>query len=128
MSALDVKLMRDLVRMWAQVAAIALVMAAGVMTLVLSVGAQRSLFETRAAYYERNAFADIFATATRAPQSLQERIAALPGVAAAETRIRENAVLDIEGMAEPAAGMLVSVPDDGVEVMNRLHVRSGRLP
>lgn len=127
MSALDVKLMRDLARMWAQVAAIALVMAAGVMTLVLSVGAQRSLFETRAAYYERNAFADIFATATRAPQSLQERIAALPGVAAAETRIRENAVLDIEGMAEPAAGMLVSVPDDGVEVMNRLHVRSGRL-
>lgn len=128
MSALDAKLLRDLARLWAQVGAIALVMAAGVMTLVLSVGAQRSLFETRAAYYERNAFADIFATATRAPEALHERIAALPGVAAVETRIRENAVLDIEGMVEPAAGMLVSVPDDGVEVMNRLHVRSGRLP
>ena len=128
MSALDAKLLRDLARLWAQVGAIALVMAAGVMTLVLSVGAQRSLHETREAYYERNAFADIFATATRAPPALQERIAALPGVAAAETRIRENAVLDIEGMVEPAAGMLVSVPDDGVEVMNRLHIRSGRLP
>lgn len=128
MSALDRKLGRDLVRLWAQVGAIALVMAAGVMTLVLSVGAQRSLFETRAAYYERNAFADVFATATRAPQELQERIAALPGVAAAETRIRESAVLDIEGMVEPAAGILVSVPDDGVEILNRLHIRTGRLP
>mgnify|MGYP002621551197 CR=1 FL=1 len=128
MSALDRKLMRDLARLWAQVGAISLVMAAGVMTLVLTVGAQRSLFETRAAYYERNAFADIFAAATRAPESLQGRIAALPGVAAAETRIRERAVLDIEGMAEPALGLLVSVPDDGVEVLNRLHMRAGRLP
>lgn len=128
MNALDAKLMRDLVRLWAQVGAIALVMAAGVMTLVLSVGAQHSLFETRAAYYERNAFADIFASATRAPEELRGEIAALPGVAAVETRIRESAVLDIEGMAEPARGMLVSVPDDGVEVLNRLHMRAGRLP
>lgn len=128
MSVLDRKLMRDLIRLWAQVGAIALVMAAGVTTLVLSVGAQRSLFETREAYYERNAFADIFADATRAPESLREEIAAIAGVAAVETRIRESAVLDIEGMAEPAAGMLVSVPDDGVEVLNRLHMRLGRLP
>lgn len=128
MSALDRKLLRDLVRLWAQVVAVALVMAAGVTTLVLSVGAQRSLFETREAYYERNAFADIFADATRAPEALRDEIAAIPGVAAVETRIRENAVLDIEGMAEPAAGILVSVPDDGVEVLNRLHMRLGRLP
>lgn len=128
MSALDRKLMRDLVRLWAQVGAIALVMAAGVMTLVLAVGAQRSLFETREAYYERNAFADVFATATRAPERLAVDIAAIPGVASVETRIRENAVLDIEGMLEPASGMLVSVPDDGEQVLNRLYMRLGRLP
>ena len=126
--ALDRKLVRDLARLWAQVAAIALVMAAGVMTLVLTVGAQRSLFETREAYYERNAFADIFAEVTRAPERLRERIAEVPAVASVETRIRQGAVLDIEGMAEPATGILVSVPDDGVEVLNRLHMRLGRLP
>ncbi len=128
MGVLDRKLMRDLVRLWAQVAAIALVMAAGVMTLVLAVGAQRSLFETREAYYERNAFADIFATATRAPERLADEIAAIPGVASVETRIRENAVLDIEGMLEPASGMLVSVPDDGEQLLNQLYMRLGRLP
>ncbi|TYR29683.1 ABC transporter permease [Mesorhizobium microcysteis] len=128
MKALDRKLLRDLLRLWAQVAAIALVMAAGVMTLVLAVGAQRSLFETREAYYERNAFADIFATATRAPNRLGDEIAALPGVASVETRITQNAILDIEGMAEPASGMLVSVPDDGEQVLNRLYLRLGRLP
>ncbi|TKT77428.1 ABC transporter permease [Aquamicrobium sp. LC103] len=128
MSVLDRKLIRDLIRLWAQVGAIALVMAAGVMTLVIAVGAQRSLFETREAYYERNAFADVFATATRAPMRLRDEIAALPGVAAVETRIQENAVLDIEGMSEPATGLLVSIPDDGEQVLNRLHMRLGRLP
>jgi putative ABC transport system permease protein len=128
MSALDRKLLRDLVRLWAQVGAIALVMTAGVMTLVLAVGAQRSLFETRQAYYERNQFADVFATATRAPERLRSEIAMLAGVASVETRIEENAVLDIMGMPEPATGLLVSIPDNGEQVLNRLHIRVGRLP
>ena len=73
MAPLDVKLLRDLRRLWAQSLAIALVLAAGVAILVLAFGAQVSLFETRAAYYERNRFADVFAAATRAPLSLASR-------------------------------------------------------
>jgi putative ABC transport system permease protein len=59
-TTLDKKLVRDLARLWPQALAIALVMSAGVATLILAVGAYRSLDETRAAYYERNRFADIF--------------------------------------------------------------------
>jgi len=128
MGVLDRKLLRDLGRLWAQVLAIALVMAAGVMTLVVGVGAQRSLFETREAYYERNGFADIFATVTRAPVRLGEEIARIDGVASVEMRIQQNAVLDIAGMSEPTTGLLVSIPDDGVQTLNRLHLRIGRLP
>ena len=109
MRALDRKLFRDLCRLWAQSLAIALVMACGVATLILAIGAYRSLDETRAAYYERYRFGDVFASATRAPNCLGATIAAIDGVAAVETRIAETVLLDIEGMREPATGRLISL-------------------
>jgi putative ABC transport system permease protein len=128
MSALDRKLLRDLWRLKTQVLAIALVMAAGVATLVLGVGTHQSLQETQAAYYERQRFADIFAEVRRAPERLREEIAEIPGVAAVESRIVESAILDIEGLVEPATAQLVSVPDDHDQVLNALYMRLGRLP
>jgi putative ABC transport system permease protein len=50
MRALDIKLLRDFRRLWAQAMAIALVMASGVATLVLASGASVSLEESRSAY------------------------------------------------------------------------------
>ena len=95
MSALHRKLLRDLVRLWPQALAIALVMAAGAATLILGIGAYQSLAETRAAYYERNRFADVFADLTRAPKVFEDEIARIPGVAAVETRIAKIALLDL---------------------------------
>lgn len=128
MRALDLKLMRDIRRVWAQALAIALVMASGVATLVLGDGAYRSIHETRAAYYDRGAFADVFAQARRAPEGLVREIDALPGVAVAETRIVQAALLDLVGVVEPASAALVSLPDAGQPRLNRLTLRSGRLP
>ena len=104
MRVLDRKVVRDLRRLWAQIIAVALVMACGVATIVLAVGAYRSLEETRATFYARQNFADLFATATRAPLRLSARIDAIPGIRSAEYRISKPVVLDIEGMKEPAAG------------------------
>jgi putative ABC transport system permease protein len=128
MRALDRKLVRDLRRLWAQVAAIALVLAAGVAVLVLSVGAQRSLFETRETYYERNRFGDVFASATRAPMALTEAMAALPGVAQVEARIAGYAILDLPDMAEPASARVLSLPRAGEPAVNLPTVAAGRLP
>ena len=50
MSTLDRKLLRDLWRLRGQVLAIALVIGAAMATLVLSLGTQRSLLETRDAH------------------------------------------------------------------------------
>ncbi len=128
MNALDKKLLRDIGRLWAQALAIALVMAAGAATLILAVGAYRSLEETRAAYYERYRFADVFTTLKRAPKVVEQRILEIPGVAAAEARILEFALLDIDGMVQPATGMAISLPDHRENRLNRLYIRSGRLP
>ncbi|HQF29865.1 MAG TPA: FtsX-like permease family protein [Hyphomicrobiales bacterium] len=128
MAMLTRKLRRDLRRLWPQALAIAFVMAAGVATLILATGAYASLSETRSAYYERNRFADLFASVTRAPNGLAQRIAEIPGVAAVETRIAKLAPLDIAGMREPASAMFVSLPDIGEQRLNTLYMRSGRLP
>jgi putative ABC transport system permease protein len=126
--ALDIKLLRDLRRLWAQALAIALVMAAGVATLILGVGAHDSLATTRERYYEANRFADIFANLTRAPDALKPEIAAIDGVSAVETRIEKIALADLPGMAEPASVLLVSLPDYGEQALNRVYLRSGRMP
>lgn len=126
--ALDIKLLRDLQRLWPQALAIALVMAAGVTTLILGVGAYESLSVTRERYYETNQFADVFATLTRAPNRLKGDIAVIKGVSAVEARVEELALADLPGMAEPASVLLVSLPDVSAQRLNRLYLRSGRLP
>ncbi len=128
MAPLHRKLLRDLRRLWAQVLAIALVMAAGVMTLILGAGAYQSLSTTRADYYETNRFADVFATVTRAPKSVTSNIAAINGVAVAEPRIAKLALADIDGMREPASVMMLSLPGYHQPQLNRLFLRTGRLP
>lgn len=125
---LDRKVIRDLKRLWAQVLAIALVMACGVMTLILAQGAYRSLSQTQETYYDQYRFGHIFAQAVRAPDHLKDRIAAIDGVAAVEMRIVRSAILDIPQMAEPAAGIALSLPSGRKPAVNRLYLRAGRLP
>ncbi len=128
MSALTIKLFRDLRRLWAQAAAIALVLAAGVATLVLSTGAYESLTATRASYYAENRFADIFASATRAPKDAAVAIADIDGVAAVESRVAGFGIADLEDMVEPATLRLVSLPDYHEADLNRIVLRQGTLP
>jgi len=114
--------------MWAQALAIALVIASGVATFVLASGAYHSLEETRSAYYLRYRFADVFAEVRRAPKSIVDRISTIAGVAAAEPRITQLALLDVPGLVEPATGRAVSVPELSEPRLNLLHLREGRLP
>ncbi|MEN9926542.1 MAG: hypothetical protein RL268_2668, partial [Pseudomonadota bacterium] len=128
MKALDLKLLRDLWHMRGQVFAIALVLAAATATFVLSLGVHRSLVETRDAYYARNNFADVFAEMTRAPRSLVDRVAAIPGVRRAEGAIVQYATLDFPDRPEPVRALINSVDEQGRSQLNRLIIRSGRLP
>lgn len=127
-STLHIKLFRDLWRLRTQSMAIALVIAAGVGMVVMSFGLIRSLEATRAAYYDQYRFADLFAPVRRAPETAMRQVVNLPGVAAAESRISAMAMLDIAGVAEPVTARLHSLPSTGQPLLNRLALRSGRLP
>ena len=127
MRALDRKMLRDLRRIWAQTIAIAVVLGCGIMMLVGAQATQATLIQTQAAYYERHRFAEVFASMTRAPVAVVEAAAQINGVAQAEGRIGFHAVLDIEGMIEPATAEVISLPPDGAR-LNTPVLRRGRLP
>lgn len=120
------KLRRDLWRTRAQALAIALVVACAVATVVMAANVRRTLDLSLAAYYEQYEFADVFATATRAPETLLPSLLELPGVAAVETRIASWAMLVPPGMVEPAVGRILSLPDDHSAAVNRIALRAGR--
>src|SRR5260370_936297 len=126
--ALDRKLLRDIWEMKGQTLAICAVIACGVATFVMSLTMIGSLTTTQSTYYERYHFADVFPHVKRAPQSLAVRLAEIPGVPQVQTRIVADVTLDVPGLAEPATGRLISLPDRGEPVLNRLHLREGRMP
>jgi putative ABC transport system permease protein len=126
MSALHRKARRDLWRMKGQALAIALVLACGVATFVMSVSTWRSLARALDHYYETHRFAHVFTHLKRAPNSLADRIAQIPGVDRVETRVVIHITLHLPDMIEPAAGTLVSVPDRAEGRLNALHLRRGR--
>ncbi|NNF71073.1 MAG: ABC transporter permease [Rhodobacteraceae bacterium] len=128
MRAIDRKLLRDFKRLWIQAAAIAIVMACGVAILLTSVGMYNALSETRAAYYERNRFAEVFVHARRAPQSILSEVAAIDGVLQIEARITGYAVLDIPGRIESGMGHIISLPEYGDPLLNQPLLYSGRFP
>jgi putative ABC transport system permease protein len=125
-SALDRKLLRDLFAMKGQALAIAMVVAAGVAMYVMYLSNFASLQQTRAAYYDRQRFADIFASVKRAPLRVASEIANLPGVSAIEARVVANVTLDLEQLDEPASGRLISIPPDRRPQVNDLFLRRGR--
>jgi putative ABC transport system permease protein len=128
LSPLDRKLFRDLGRMKGQMVAVSLVMACGLAMMIMTRSLIFTLESTREAYYQRNRMADVFATLKRAPLSMADRIAELPGVAAVETRVVVDVTLDLPGVLEPATGHIVSIPEDKPQVLNQLFLRNGRLP
>jgi putative ABC transport system permease protein len=126
MSSLDRKLLRDLWQMKGQALAIGLVLACGVATFVMALSAMAALSDTQAHFYDRCRFADVFAGLKRAPNSVGPRLAEIPGVARVQTRIEAEVTLDVPGLAEPAVGRLVSVPDRPHPGLNELYLRAGR--
>lgn len=125
-SSLHRKLLRDLWQMRGQALAIAMVLGAGVATTLMSVTTLHSLRNTRDAYYQDYAFAEIFASLKRAPLTLSERIQTIPGVNRTQLRVKAAATLEVAGFDEPVQGELVSYQPENKRSLNRLYLREGR--
>lgn len=128
LTPLDQKLLRDVSRMKGQIVAVALVMACGLAMMIMTRSLILTLESTRDAYYQRYRMADLFGSLKRAPLSMRDRLAAIPGVSSIETRVVLDAVLDLPGVLEPCTAHIVSLPEDRDPVLNQIFLRRGRLP
>jgi len=128
MRALDRKLLRNLWSLRSQGLAIALVVACGVATSVMSLASLDSLRLTQQGVYKTQRFAEVFADLKRAPESLADRMREIPGVAVLETRVRAPVRLRLETFDDPITGLAISIPDGRQPELNRLFLRAGQLP
>lgn len=127
MQAIHRKALRDLWLMRGQALAIALVIASGIAMLVMSQSTLESLRDTRALLYQQYRFSDVWAQVKRAPEHVAERVATLPGVAEVEMRVITSGKLQVPRFGEPAEALVLSLPDSGEPLQNRLYLRAGRM-
>lgn len=118
----------DLRKMWRQGFAISMLLACGIALFVMTNSSMVSLERSRDRYYRDYRFADVFATLTRAPQRIADRIGELPGVANVQTRVVRSAIVDIPGMSEPASCQLVSIDVQDPSPLNEVYLTRGLFP
>ncbi|MDI6797494.1 MAG: ABC transporter permease, partial [Desulfatibacillaceae bacterium] len=128
MRAINRKLIRDILSLKGQTAAIAVVIGSGVMVLILFAGNLNAVRESRDRFYQSHNFAHIFCEITRAPEAVSERLGRIAGVNAVETRVLAPVRLAVEGFEDPVRGLILSIPDGRQPDLNRLHLREGSLP
>ena len=126
MKALNLKLLRDLRRMWSQVLTIALVVASGVGGFLTSLSAVDSLAGARDSYYAEGRFADVFANVKRAPAALAPALGELPGVAEVQTGVEALVRVEVPGSDDPVIGQLVGLDLNTPPRMNRVTLSAGQ--
>lgn len=128
MKPLDRKLLRDLRRLWMQAVAVGVVLGCGIALYVMATGMYGSLEDARDRYYASSRMADLAGTLVRAPESMSRELAAIPGIAALETRASGIGLISLEGVSEPVSARLVSLPVDRRPRVNDLVLKRGRWP
>ncbi len=114
MAVLHHKLARDLRHSLGTLLTVVSIIAAGAGSFVGFGSAQRILESSQAAYYRQYRLADFWVDLKKVPLAALERVAAMPDVAAVESRVVFEVILDLPGKDRPLAGRLISAPADDV--------------
>lgn len=127
-SVLDIKALRDLWSMRLQVLSISMLIAAGVAVFVMSVSNYLALVGAMEAHYRNERFADLFASVTRAPLAVVDKLRETDGVGTVEPRIAKAVRVIREDTKLPISGRVISLPAAGQPLLNRLYLVQGRWP
>lgn len=126
MSQLNKKLVRDLVTHWAQVGAIIVVVALGVIMFSGPLSAQRDLRDSVNAIYRRTRYEDFSVSVDSAPAGVVAQFAGMPNMKAVEGRLVRDLLATVKG--RQLTLRVISVPDAGRPTVNDLIVESGHYP
>lgn len=128
MKAINRKVLRDLRLLWSQAITIALVVASGVGGFLATLSAVDSLSSARDAFYASGHFADVFASAKRAPLAYARRLGEIPGVLDVQTTVEASARVTVPGSFDPVIGQLIGVKSGAPRRLNGVVLRSGHWP
>lgn len=125
---LDRKMGRDLKQLATQTVTVAILVACGVSLMISAWSAYRSLTNARDTYYSEYRFGDFFAEFKHAPNDIASKIRKIIGINTLETRIIIDGIVDIPKQIEPAVGRFISIPTGVGAQLNKIYLRTGRLP
>ncbi|MGD9723258.1 MAG: ABC transporter permease [Pirellulales bacterium] len=125
MSVLDRKLLREVRASLAMLLAITSIIAVGTMCFVYMRASYHNLNLAKWRYYAQCRMADFWIEMKKAPLAELDRLERLPGVTAIRPRIQFNATVDLERVAAPLNGMVLSLPDEREPVINDIVLQSG---
>ena len=112
LAKLDRKLLRDLLRMKMQMAAVSAVLACGVVLSVMANGMYDSLRARARSLLRPVPHGGHGRGGGARALSLVPQLEAVPGVRALETRVAGVGLLDMPGRSDPVSARLVSLPPD----------------
>ena len=119
------KLRRDMLHRAGPLLALLVIVAIGVGIYVSMAGVYRDLYDARRRYYADHRLADFSVDLKRAPMRAVDEVADMPNVRAARGRVRLAVRIDLEGVDEPIAGTVISMPEQPRPVLNGILLRSG---
>ena len=124
-SVLNRKLRRDLLRTRGLLIAIIAIIAVGTGSFVGMLATYNNLEISKKPYYSQCRMADFWIDLKKAPVSEVQRLCNIDGVSEIRDRIVFQVVVDLEGVAKPVSGQVVSMPPEPAPVLNNLVMRRG---
>lgn len=125
MSVLDRKLRRELIAAKGVLAAIVGIITVGILSFVSMCSLYFNLDESRRSYYVECRMADFWVNVKKIPLSELDRVATVAGVSDYRSRISFEATVDLEGVAQPLSGRVLSLPEEPAPIINNIVLRRG---
>lgn len=125
MNVLNRKLRRDLWQTRGMLAAVILIVAMGVSSLVGMMGTSQNLQEARNVYYGQCRMADFWVDLKKMPVTELSVLDDLAGISDLRARIAFPVIVDLAGVEEPLSGTLLTLPAEPAPVINGIILQTG---
>ncbi|MEW6348917.1 MAG: ABC transporter permease [Thermodesulfobacteriota bacterium] len=119
------KLFRDVRSRKGSLAALVMIVSAGVGVFVGLLAVFRDLDSARARYYQEHRLADFSVTLKRAPDRTTDMARTVPNVREVRGRIQQSVLVDLTGRVKPIPGMALSLPLDRHSLIGGVMLKTG---
>ena len=125
MRVLDHKLLREFRSHLGMLLAVTSIIVVGVTCLVTMASSYLNLSEAKRLYYAQCRMADFSIELKKVPLAELAPLAAMPEVAEIRPRIEQFVTVDLDGVAEPLNGQVLSLPDRRQSIIDDIVIRQG---